>query len=158
MNPTKLIIALTLMIATSAFGQMRLVNFDDLPGGGTIAGGTAIDNQYSVWGVTFSYSGPESTYLRAYDTSSSGEDPDLNTPGSNTGNLATDWSSGSYIFGDAGGAGNVLIIQNDSDPDPNDDPNGGIINIVFDNAVTFTDMGILDMALKLYDKEKKLWK
>ena len=54
----KLLLAFTLLIGVLVCGQIQaaliLIDFDNLPGGGTIASGTNLTNQYSSLGVNFS--------------------------------------------------------------------------------------------------------
>ncbi len=63
-----------------------------------------------------------------------------------TGNTSSDWANKGYLFGNSNGADNILIIQEKNNTTtPDDDAMGGIMNIIFQDTVTFNDIGILDI-------------
>ncbi|MCZ6674417.1 MAG: PEP-CTERM sorting domain-containing protein [Verrucomicrobia bacterium] len=154
MKIIKYIFGIILLSSTSAFGQMYIIDFDSSPAG-NISAGDEVTNQYSAWGVNFEYVQSSTSRpglkLWAFDSGANqnGIDDDLETPGDGTvgsGNTASDWANNNYIFGNTQGADNVLIIQEqNNNTTPDDDSRGGIMNIIFDTAVTFNDIGILDI-------------
>lgn len=149
-----LLVSLLVLCSSTAFSQMRIIDFDTSPTG-PISAGDAVTNQYSAWGVTFQYKKSSRSQsglsLWAFDSSANqnGIDDDLETPGDGSvgaGNTTSDWANNNYIFGNSSGANNVLIIQESGNTTtPDDNARGGIMNVIFDNVVTFNDIGILDI-------------
>ncbi len=158
-----LLTLIALTSATSAFGQVTLtIDFDTDANGNSIAAGTQITNQYAAWGINFQYikrngTNPSRSGRELWTFDSNAEinrDDDLETPGDGTvgyGNTTADWQNNGYIFGDNSGAKNILIIQENlptqanPNPLPDDDAQGGIIRLTFDEPMTFKAVGIVDI-------------
>lgn len=148
--------ALFLSIFNSVSSQVTyLIDFETDANGDPLSANTVIDDEYAAWGVTFSYRewNNDGNFhdLRIFDTANpTGNDSDLATPGYHdpTNDEASDWTGS--MFRDTsndsnGGAGNVLIIQNDNASVPDDEASGGIVRIDFDRYVKFEAIGILDI-------------
>ncbi|MBN2016055.1 DUF4215 domain-containing protein [Candidatus Dojkabacteria bacterium] len=126
-------------------GDLVYINFDQYPRG------TIINNQYVSDGVVFygdNNNGPDATII--FDTANpSGNDPDLVTPG--------------YGYNNTVARNEVLIIPQDAVDanhdglidNPNDDADGGKMEILFSTPAEILNLGLLDIdesggAVRLY--------
>lgn len=93
---------------------------------------TSITNQ--IPGVTISASGGIGEAW-VYNTAVVGADPDLTAP-------HTEISGGPTL----NNTGNILIVQENAGPPPDDAGAGGSLYLVFDSAVTLQSIDVFDMA------------
>ncbi len=130
----------------------RVIDFEAGPNSGTLFKGNKIGNltdelqPWADWGVTMTSIAPANHPLMIFDSANpTGGDPDLQTPGTGTGNTEPQR--------------NVLIISEDGDSsDPDDDAGGGTMVITFNVPVQITTLGLLDIEststnVKAFDAE-----
>lgn len=168
MNSLSKLLSIGLACAASAIPVSAadfIIDFDSVAPDG---GGTPFNTDPIVFtnfggsGVTVSFSSPSSSTLSYFDSSGSisgvPNDSDLQTPGdasassgnpaAGSGNTAADWANNGYVFGDAGGADQVLVVQENSASAPNDEGSGGTIIVSFSAPVVFNSFGIVDLEGK----------
>lgn len=114
------------------------LDFDTLGGGGQSSAGNITGNEFAEFGVLIS----SNRQLALFDSNCG---PD----GSNsclTKGTDADLATGPSF--DSANENRVLIMNGGSDAEPNDDPAGGNLNFLFDSAVDFTSLRLIDLDEK----------
>lgn len=110
-----------------------VLDFDTLPGGAPTTAGNLVGNEFAGFGVNIAAEDTSSPLAlfesNCFEDSCSGNDDDLASgPPFGTPEL-----------------GRVLILNEGTDSNPNDDPDGGIFRFTFDDAVFVEEVQLLDL-------------
>lgn len=139
------------------------IDFETDAAGNPLVKGQVIDNEWAAWGVTVSATanpggtGPAMIFDSAVPT---GGDTDLGTPNQSFGGPGVGAGGASGMPGaNAVALGKVLIISEDgSSNDPDDNANGGVIKFTFGQPLRVDQVEILDIdddeaggTVKAYD-------
>lgn len=118
-------LGLATAVGAPTLARATTIDFDTDGVGDPLAAGTVIDDEYANLGITFQSDDPGNHPLMIFDSSApTGGDVDLG-----------------FI-----NVGNLLIISEDADAgDPDDNAGGGIVDILFDQAVTIDELVFGDL-------------